>query len=56
VSFAQKRKKLTNNLAGVLHKKTGEIRELLEKLGINPDIRAEDLTLPEWQKLFNELR
>lgn len=55
VSFAQKRKKLTNNLSNVLHKPTQEIRDLLTKLEINPDTRAEDLTMDEWQKLFNEL-
>lgn len=55
VSFAQKRKKLTNNLSNVLHKSTQEIRDLLTKLEINPDTRAEDLTMIEWQKLFNEL-
>ena len=55
VSFAQKRKKLTNNLSNVLQKPTQEIRELLTKLEINPDTRAEDLTMDEWQKLFNEL-
>lgn len=55
VSFAQKRKKLTNNLASALQKKPDEIRALLEKLDINKDIRAEDLTMDEWRKLFEEL-
>lgn len=56
VSFAQKRKKLTNNLSGVLKKSTEQIRQILVKLEIHPDIRAEELTLDEWRKLFNELR
>ncbi len=55
VSFAQKRKKLTNNLSSALRRTTGEIRDILVKLEINPDIRAEDLTMDEWRKLFNEL-
>lgn len=55
VSFAQKRKKLTNNLSGVLQKKPDDIRKLLEKLGIHVDIRAEDLNMDEWRKLFNGL-
>ncbi len=55
ISFAQKRKKLTNNLSAALRKPTTEIRDILTKLEINPDTRAEDLTLPEWQRLFNEL-
>lgn len=55
VSFAQKRKKITNNLSSALRKTPSEIREILSKLNISPDIRAEDFTLEEWQKLFNEL-
>jgi len=55
VSFAQKRKKLSNNLGAVLHKKNQEIAELLQTLKIDPNIRAEALTFPEWQKLFNAL-
>jgi 16S rRNA (adenine1518-N6/adenine1519-N6)-dimethyltransferase len=55
ISFAQKRKKLTNNLSSALRKPAPEIRELLTSLQINPDIRAEDLNMEEWQKLFNEL-
>lgn len=55
VSFAQKRKKLSNNLAAVLHKKSQEICALLETIKIDPNIRAEALTFPEWQELFNAL-
>lgn len=55
VSFAQKRKKLSNNLANAFKKEPSEIRETLEKLKIDPDIRAEALTLDEWSKLFHEL-
>lgn len=54
VSFAQKRKKLSNNLGNALHEAPTKIRTTLEKLGIDPNVRAEDLTLPEWQKLINE--
>lgn len=55
MSFAQKRKKLTNNLCVALQKKPPEIREFLIKLGINENIRAEALTMDEWIKIFNEL-
>lgn len=55
VSFAQKRKKLTNNLAAVLKKDPKEIRLLLEALAIHPDTRAESLTMEEWAKLFHAL-
>lgn len=55
MSFAQKRKKLTNNLSNALKKETSEIRDILNKLNINPDTRAENLTIKEWDALFNEL-
>lgn len=45
--FAEKRKKLTNNL-----KIKGEE---LEKMGINPNIRAEDLKIEEWVKIYDFL-
>jgi 16S rRNA (adenine1518-N6/adenine1519-N6)-dimethyltransferase len=49
--FAQKRKKLTRNLANAFKKKPAEMRTLLEQLKINPDVRAENLTLKEWHLL-----
>ena len=55
VSFAQKRKKLSNNLRNVLHTNATETKAILTRAGLNEDIRAEDLTMPEWQSLFNEL-
>lgn len=56
MSFAQKRKKLTNNLSSALKLSTTELREILEKNSISPDIRAEDLKVSDWQLLFNALR
>jgi len=55
MSFAQKRKKLTNNLSLAFKKSTEEIRVILRKLGINEDIRAEALSLEEWGKLNREM-
>lgn len=55
ISFAQKRKKLSNNLAGPLGKNTTEIKSLLESIGLSPDIRAEDLKLEEWGLLYKEV-
>lgn len=51
VSFAQKRKKLSKNLAAVLRIKPAEAGKILEEIGIDPNVRAEALTLDEWQKL-----
>lgn len=55
VSFAQKRKKLSNNLRNVLKLNATEMKTLLSKASIHEDARAEDLTLTQWQNLFNEL-
>ena len=55
VSFAQKRKKLSNNLAAVFRKKSTEMMALLQENKINPDIRAEALNFDEWQRLFTAL-
>lgn len=55
MSFAQKRKKLSNNLSTALGLSTTEIKKILEENGIQPDLRAEDLKLEDWQILFNAL-
>ena len=46
--ISDKRKKLHNNLANGLHKKSEEIKAFLTNLGINPIIRAQDLTIDQW--------
>jgi 16S rRNA (adenine1518-N6/adenine1519-N6)-dimethyltransferase len=56
ISFAQKRKKLANNLAAALRKKPAEIKPMLKALNIDPDIRAEQLSFEEWSRLFQELK
>mgnify|MGYP000677857122 CR=1 FL=1 len=53
VCFAQKRKKLSKNLASVLRVKPAEIREELIELGIDENARAEQLTMDEWMQLYN---
>lgn len=55
ISFAQKRKKLSNNLAAALKRDPKETREFLESLKIHPDARAEALTMDEWAKLLSAL-
>lgn len=49
--FSAKRKKLRSSLAGGLGKQKTEIEELLTQAGISPDVRAEDLSLAQWQTL-----
>lgn len=55
VSFAQKRKKIVNNLEGALKMKKEDIRKMLEKNNIDINARAEDLTIDEWNKLYGTL-
>lgn len=50
--YSQKRKKLSNSLAAGLHKENSEVRELLIKADISPEVRAEDLEIEDWKRLF----
>lgn len=49
--FRQKRKKLHNSLTHGLHMKNEIIRSLLTSAEIDPDRRAETLSITEWQQL-----
>ena len=53
--FSQKRKKLKSSLAAGLRMKSSEIKEILIKTGIDPDLRAENLSIENWQKLAKAL-
>ena len=46
--FSSKRKKLRSSLSAGLGVTKPEIEEILQKAGINPDVRAEALSIPEW--------
>ena len=50
--FSAKRKMLKNNLAGGLKIEPSLIEKILLKQALNPKIRAEDLSLNEWYKIF----
>lgn len=50
--YSQKRKKLSNSLGAGLHKEPEETREILINAKINPDVRAEDLEIEDWQRLY----
>lgn len=49
--FSQKRKTLRNSLSGGLHCSTQESVSLLELAGIDPQRRAQTLSIAEWAKL-----
>lgn len=50
--FSAKRKMLKNNLAGGLKIKADLTEKILIKHKLNPKIRAEDLSLNDWYKIF----
>lgn len=52
--FGAKRKKLRSSLAGGLGLSKQATVELLTHTGIDPDKRAEDLTIEEWQRLARD--
>lgn len=51
--FASKRKMLRNNLQGIIER--DRLTQLLEQLNLNPQSRAEDLSISEWVALTNLL-
>ena len=53
--FSAKRKKLTSSLSAGLAMEKTDVREMLEKIDIDPEQRAENLGLDDWWKLTQEL-
>lgn len=53
LGFATKRKMLRNNLKGTVEREA--LNEILERLHVNSQARAEDLGVPEWIALSNAL-
>jgi len=49
--YSAKRKKLRSSLSGGLGISKDEIESLLEKAAINPDDRAQDLSIADWKRL-----
>ena len=49
--FSQKRKQIRNSLSGGLHLSNPQVDALLAQAGLNPQRRAETLTLAEWGAL-----
>lgn len=49
--FSAKRKKLRSSLSGGLGISKTDAEEFIKKAGLNPDTRAEDLSLDDWAKL-----
>jgi 16S rRNA (adenine1518-N6/adenine1519-N6)-dimethyltransferase len=51
LGFGSKRKMLRNNLQSVIER--DHLTQLLEQLEINPQVRAEDLSVAQWVSLVN---
>lgn len=51
--FSAKRKKLRSSLSAGLALSKLEAEQLLKKAGINPEQRAEDLSIDDWRRLFS---
>ena len=49
--FRERRKKIKTSLTGGLQLTKAEIVLLLEKAGVNPDARAQELSIEDWHKL-----
>ena len=54
LGFANRRKMLRNNLKSIIS--IPDLSQLLEKIGLNPQCRAEDLTLENWILLSNNFK
>jgi 16S rRNA (adenine1518-N6/adenine1519-N6)-dimethyltransferase len=54
--FSQKRKMLRNSLSSGLHISSSEAADLLTRSDIDPMRRAETLSIPEWQKLCENMK
>ena len=52
--FSQKRKKLRNSLAAGMRQSPAETEKLLRAADIDPQRRAETLSLEEWSKLSKQ--
>jgi 16S rRNA (adenine1518-N6/adenine1519-N6)-dimethyltransferase len=52
-SFGEKRKMLRNSLAGGLGIETSMVLELLETSGVAPTARAQELSMQDWENLYN---
>ncbi len=54
--FGEKRKQLKNSLAGGLNLNTSSVNDLLQSANISPTARAQELSLEQWHKLYEQAR
>ncbi|MDO8529681.1 MAG: rRNA adenine dimethyltransferase family protein [bacterium] len=49
--FCAKRKTIVNNLSNSFHLDKKEVEKKLKKIGVGPNVRAQELSVEEWKKL-----
>ncbi len=54
--FSAKRKKLKSSLASGFHLEKSDSERVITKAGIDPDARAEELSIEDWKRLVDQLR
>jgi 16S rRNA (adenine1518-N6/adenine1519-N6)-dimethyltransferase len=52
--FGEKRKQLANSISGSYGLEKGQVTEMLKSAGVNPERRAETLTLAEWRMVYKK--
>ncbi|MBI4135236.1 ribosomal RNA small subunit methyltransferase A [Candidatus Uhrbacteria bacterium] len=55
IGFSARRKQLQNNLMSGLHLPREKVIKILEKLGLSPQVRAQELSVEEWVCLAEEI-
>lgn len=53
--FVAKRKKLRSSLASGLHISKSEVEDILVRVGVDPDARAETLSVDDWKRISDSL-
>ena len=56
LGFSEKRKQLANNLAKGLCLKKDKIASILKEINLNEKIRAQELSVEDWQKLSEKIK
>lgn len=54
--FAQRRKQLRNALAAELNLPASEVAQALSRAGVNPERRAQTLSIEEWGRVWREMQ
>jgi 16S rRNA (adenine1518-N6/adenine1519-N6)-dimethyltransferase len=55
VGYSAKRKMLKNNLGNGLHLPVKDVEETMVNVGLNPNIRAQELSVSDWLNLFAKI-